>query len=136
MMRPDDSRRSHEAIRAAAYALRDCVRAGPPLTDLGRLRMNLANTVREHLPTQQGWNKEARGYFADQMPTYERIMEEDRELRLRYSDHIRRWSSNAIASNVPAYAADVATLVERLDRYLRSLKHELYKPMHQAGIEA
>ena len=136
MMRPDDSRRAHEAIRAAAYALRDCVRAGPPLTDLGRLRMNLANTVREHLPTQQGWNKEARGYFADRMPTYERIMEEDRELRLRYSDHIRRWSSNAIASDVPTYAADVAALVDRLDRYLRSLEHELYKPMFEAGIEA
>src|SRR5436305_1928033 len=136
MMMPDDCRRAHEAIRAAAYALCDCVKAGPPFTDLGRLRMNLANAVREHLPTQQGWNKDARAYFVDRMPTYERIMEEDRELRLRYSDHISRWSSNAIASNVPTYAADVAELVDRLDRHMRSLEHELYKPIHRAGIEA
>ena len=63
-------------------------------------------------------------------------MEEDRELRLRYSDHIRRWSGNALASAVPTDAADVAALVDRLDRYLRSLEHELYKPMFEAGIEA
>jgi hypothetical protein len=103
-MRPDDSRRSHEAIRAAAYALRDCVRAGPPLTDLGRLRMNLANAVREHLPTQQGWNKEARGYFADQMPTYERIMEQQRDSFERPSLCCGRRNTGRAPRPLPAVA--------------------------------
>lgn len=136
MMMPDDSRRAHEAIRAAAYALRACVRAGPPLTDLSRLRMNLATVVREHLPVQQAWIRKAQPHFAGRTPASDRIIDEDRELRLRYSDHIRRWGGDAIASDVPAYAADVETLVDRLDRYLRSLENDLFKPMLEAEIKA
>ena len=133
---PDDSRRAHQAIMAAAEALLECVRAGPPGTDLGRLRMNLAAVVRDHLATQQGWFAEARTHFADRIVIYDRIMEQDRELRLSYSQHIRQWTGEAIGRDFAGYAADVEALVKRLDKHLRTLESELYQPMMQRPAAA
>ncbi|WP_242122096.1 hypothetical protein [Sphingomonas lacusdianchii] len=69
------------------------------------------------------------------MAAYERIIEQERELRLSYSLHIGRWNGETIDTDFSSYAADVVPLVNRIEHHLRSLESELYKPIIQSPSE-
>lgn len=128
-------RHAHDTLLTAAAELKTAVMAKPPTSDIGRLRMNLAAAVRGHLATQQAWNAQARPHFIDRMAAYERIIEQERELRHSYSLHIGRWNGATIDADFSSYAADVVPLVNRLEHHLRSLESELYKPIIQSASE-
>ena len=124
----DESRRDHTAILAAAAALKTAIQAGPPVPDLGRLRINLATVVRSHLAKQQTLLAELKPDFCDRMDVYDRVMKQDRDLRLDYSRHIMHWDSKLVERDFASYEKDVCVMIARLNRYLKSLEANIYEP--------
>ncbi len=121
-------RNNHQEIMKAANALLDAVRTNPEAPDLGRLRMNLAHVVREKLTMQQSIFSQIDPAKRRQIAAFERVTDEDRELRLRYSQHVALWNSRTIEDDFAGYAASVEILVPRLERHLEMLEAEIYEP--------
>lgn len=128
MSLPATIRKNHQEIADAANALRRALKAGSASPDLGHHRMTLANVAREKLSLQQAIVSQIDPAKRRQIAAFDRVMEEDRELRLCYSQHVAKWNSRAIERDFAAYAASVEVLVDRLERHMRIFETDIYEP--------
>jgi hypothetical protein len=113
----------HQDILAAARNLRRVVEQEQSAGAYAQPRMALATIVRERLPDQQRLLAAIRPDTGIDIVDYEKLLEEERELRLAYSQHISAWNGRAVDEDHSAYAAAVCRLVERLETYFRNLEN-------------
>lgn len=128
----DVIKNNHLTMIAAANALLLAVRKGYVPCEIGRLRLNLANAVREKLLLQQQCLSQIPEEVRTAIPTFAEIMLEDRELRLSYSHHIAKWHARSIEADFSAYVQSVETLVSRMKRHLRRLEFEILERIERA----
>lgn len=133
---PAKIRQQHINTIAAANALRDAVRTGRLPENFGKLRMDFAIVSREILGSFQEVMNRIRPEIRSQLTGIDRVLQDERELRMLYSQHVAKWTTTSIEKDFSRYAADVCALVARVEPHLRLLEHEVYEPaMRLSGSE-
>lgn len=115
----------HRAILAPARSLKDAAHEAQSPAALGLYRRRLAMAVRERLPAQQTLMSAMRMALGSDTAAFDRLLDDDRELRLAYSKHISSWTGGATNQNFAGYKEAVETLVVRLDRHFRDVRTEI-----------
>lgn len=115
----------HSAMLAAAEDFLAAVKHTPriPLDQLSRKRVRLSTLIRRHRTTEEEFifaPLARQGGFA-RMPHLEAIVQELMYEKVKYSEHIRKWTLQAIEADWSGY---VAACEERLQAFRRVIFDE------------
>ena len=122
----------HRKIAAAADALLALLRRNSdlPLEELGPMRVRLGSLTLAHLRAEEERiiaPLQASGQL-DAVPAAAAILTEIRNGRGTYSDHIRKWTPQAIAQDRAGYIEAVTELIRRLKDLIAREESDLYWP--------
>ena len=123
----------HSAMLEAAEDFLAAVRRTPriPLDQLSRKRVRLSTLIRRHRTTEEEFifaPLMRQGGFAH-MPQLETVVQELMREKVKYSEHIRKWTLQAIEQDWDGY---VAACEERILSFKRTIFDEearIYQPV-------
>jgi hypothetical protein len=123
----------HSAMLEAAEDFLAAIRRTPriPLDQLSRKRVRLSTLIRRHRTTEEEFifgPMARQGGFA-RMPHLQGIVQDLMSEKVKYSEHIRAWTLQAIEGNWQGY---VAACEERLEAFKRIIFEEevrIYQPV-------
>jgi hypothetical protein len=115
----------HSAMLEAAEEFLAAVRRKPriSLDRLSRMRVRLSSLIRQHRTTEEAfiYGPLMRDGGFGRLPHLEPIVQDLMREKVRYSEHIRKWTPQAIESDWEGY---VRACEERLQAFKRVLLHE------------
>ena len=109
----------HSAIDAFAAALTP---ARPvDLLAFSRLRVHLAGAIKNYIfvETEEVLGPLRARHDAALKPLLDTVQAETTQLRLAYSDHIQKWTSQELMSAWPTYRSESKALLDRLIAFTR-----------------
>ncbi len=131
---PADLFEDHRAIIAAADDLLAVLREVPRrrMDEIGQMRVRLGSLTMAHLRAEEELLLRpliASGRI-NEIPQADAVLADIREGRTVYSDHIRKWTPQAIDADFTGYVAAVTDLVERTNMLARREETDLYRPAY------
>jgi hypothetical protein len=120
----------HGRILAAAEAFLGALQRDPGLdmAQINRQRAKLSGLIREHRMAEEALIHQpmrahgGKGPLGHLEPVMQALLRE----KLAYSDHVRRWTPQAIDGDRPGYIAAVVNRVHRLRQVIRDEEERLY----------
>ncbi|MBO9576279.1 MAG: hypothetical protein J7494_11115 [Sphingobium sp.] len=121
----------HQAIVEAAEEFVTALKLEPriPLDQLSRLRVKLSTLVRRHRTTEEEFifGPLTREGGLGKLPHLEPFVQELMREKVRYSEHVRKWTPRAIEEDWAGYVRACEGLLEGLRRIVRDDQASIYQ---------
>ncbi|HZV58354.1 MAG TPA: hypothetical protein VFF89_11830 [Sphingobium sp.] len=123
----EDHRNLLEAAEAFVVMLKQEPR--PTISELNRARMKMSTLIRRQRAAEEEliFGPLARGGGLGKMPHLEPFVQELMREKVRYSDHVRQWTPQAIEQNWNGYVTAVEGLLDGLRRVMKDEQSSVYR---------
>ena len=107
----------------------------PSIDEVNRLRMRLSSLIRQHSVTEDEhiYGPLMRQGGFDKLPELEPIVQKLRRQKAEYSEHIRKWTPQAIERDWEGYVAACEIRVAAFKRILRDEEASVYQAVLGLG---
>ena len=123
----------HIAIVEAADEFLAAVKRTPriPINQLSRLRMRLSTLLRKHRMTEEEhiYGPLMRGGGFAGLPELEPLMQDLQRAKAKYSEHVRKWTPQAIEQDWDGYVAACEERIDAMKRLVREEEARIYQPV-------
>ncbi len=123
----------HVVIIEAAEAFLAALKRTPriPIDQLSRLRVRLSALLRQHRTTEEEhiFGPLIRDGGMARLPELEPIVQELMREKAKYSEHIRKWTPQAIAQDWDGYVRACEERVTSVKRVIREEETRIYQPV-------
>ena len=121
----------HQAIVLAGEEFLAALKQVPrmPIDQVSRLRVKLSSLVRRHRATEEEFifGPLTREGGLASMPHLEPFVQELMREKARYSDHVRKWTPQAIQADWDGYIAAVEQLLAGVKRVIENEQASMYQ---------
>lgn len=128
----------HSKMLEAAEDFLAAIRRTPriPIEQLSRKRVRLSSLIRRHRTTEEEFifGPLMRDGGFGRMPHLESIVQELMREKVKYSEHIREWTPQAIERNWEGYVRACELRLEAFKRILFQEEAQIYQPV--LGLKA